>query len=612
MNALVLAIVLPFGATADGEAVSAVAGDDGLCRFAYEQRIDGWGEDTYVLLPAAAYDGNRAFRRIPAEAPDYGAWYLPEDFGSGRCPWTLIDKVPALAADNSGVLEGAAGDLAFPCAAFYLPHRGKGLVFWFEPQVKGRDAGFRFENGLLRIDYPARRKELLFKASDEVDPPIVCKPGERVRVRWRLDEFPCDGVAGLYAELFKRRTSFVSSPRASLPDVAERRRLANLVAKRMADDSVRLEPDRGTTWSSGWCGGPMNLAALANVGYPGAREFAAAALDFMAATQEASGLFRGISSEGNVRLERVTHPDSKDLLLTRRSADGLFWAVQILDLAGATPEREKSLRTCADALIRIFDACGELPQYVDRNTGASRIAGSTSAAMAPAALVRMARRFREPRYLDAAARIARQMCETYLSRGLSFGGPGDAGDACDSESVYALLESCVSLAEAGRDAKVWTKVWTARAETAAHILATWIVPYRYEFPSDSEYGRRGVNTVGSVIANLQNRHAAPGFCTASGDALLRLAKLTGNAAYRELYLDVVSFFPQVISTPERPITARLWTDTPRNLDPGAINERVNMSGWEGLKGVGEVFPGPCWSELSFLLIPGLVDEELKL
>ena len=32
-----------------------------------------------------------------------------------------------------------------------------------------------------------------------------------------------------------------------------------------------------------------------------------------------------------------------------------------------------------------------------------------------------------------------------------------------------------------------------------------------------------------------------------------------------------------------------------------------MSGWEGLKGVGEVFPGPCWSDLSFLLSPGLVD-----
>jgi hypothetical protein len=120
-----------------------------------------------------------------------------------------------------------------------------------------------------------------------------------------------------------------------------------------------------------------------------------------------------------------------------------------------------------------------------------------------------------------------------------------------------------------------------------------------------------VNTVGSVIANLQNRHAAPGFCTASGDALIRLAALTGDGAYREMYDDVVSFFPQVISTPERPIRATLWTDAPRDLAPGAINERVNMSGWEGLKGIGEVFPGPCWSELSFLMIPGLTDKELK-
>jgi hypothetical protein len=434
-------------------------------------------------------------------------------------------------------------------------------------------------------------------------------------VRYRFDSFPCADVAGLYAELFRRRKSFVSAPRAPMPSADERRRLAGLVAKRMADDSIRDVPDRGMTWSSGWCGGPMNVAALANVGWPGVEKIAAATLDFMADTIEPCGLFRGLSRDGKVVRERPALDSSEGLLLTRRAADGLFWAEQLLDVAAKAPDggearqmrREAALKRCADALCTVFDRCGELPQYVDRVAGESRIAGSTSAAVAPAALVRMYARFGERKYLDYAARIADQMCRDYLSRGLSFGGPGDAADACDSESVYALLESCVSLAEhhPERDR------WIARAREAAHLLSTWVVPYSYEFPADSEYGRRGVNTVGSVIANLQNRHAAPGFCTASGDALIRLAALTGDGAYREMYDDVVSFFPQVISTPERPIRATLWTDTPRDLAPGAINERVNMSGWEGLKGIGEVFPGPCWSELSFLMIPGLTDKELK-
>ena len=570
--------------------------------------IPGWDRDAYVLIPAAAYDGNRAFTRVAPVAPDYGAWYDTADFGSGRCPAVMHEKIPALAPDGSGVLEGAAGDLSTPCVAVFLPKARKGCIYWFEPQVCGVDTGFCLSNGTLRIECPARDREFLFRSVRKDRAPRGGEPVVTREARVRLDEFPCADVPSFYAAFFARRKSFVSDPREPIPSASERRRLADLVVRRMVADSIRDVLDRGMTWSVGWCGGPMNIAAMANVKHPDAVRMAAVTLDFMADTQSPCGLFRGLSKDGEIQPERPSRADSAGLHLLRRSADALFYAFDLLDLAGETPRRKASLVACADAFAAIFEREGELPQYVDQRTGASRIAGSTSAAIAPAALVRTFRRFGDARHLAAAERIAEQMWTTYVSRGLSFGGPGDAGDACDSESIYAFLESCVALAEAGRNAKVWT----ARAETAAHILSTWIVPYRYEFPSDSEYGRRGVNTVGSVVANLQNRHAAPGFCTASGDALVRLAKLTGNAAYRELYLDVVSFFPQVVSTPEHPITARLWTDTPRALDPGAINERVNMSGWEGLKGVGEVFPGPCWSELSFLLIPGLVDEELKL
>ena len=36
--------------------------------------------------------------------------------------------------------------------------------------------------------------------------------------------------------------------------------------------------------------------------------------------------------------------------------------------------------------------------------------------------------------------------------------------------------------------------------------------------------------------------------------------------------------------------------------PGAMNERVNLSNWEGENGRGEVFYGGCWCEASFLLM----------
>ena len=418
-----LAIAVALGASVDGETVTAVADERGALRFAYEHRVDGWDQEAYVLLPAAAYNGNRDFRRVPPPSNHYGVWYERGDFGSGRCPWRLHEKIPALNADNSGVLEGSAGDLSTPCVAVYLPKKQEGRIYWFQPQLKGRDAGFRLQDGTLRIEYPTRCKELLFKASATNDPPIVCTPKERVAVRWRVDVFPCRSVAGLYAAFFERRRAFVSDARvAAVPD-DERRRLAELVAKRMVEDSIRETPDRGMIWSAGWCGGPMNIAALVNAGWPKAPELAARTLDFMAEKQTPCGLFRGLSQDGETVAERPDEPTAVGLHLLRRSADALFYAVPLLEVAGATPARERSLRRCADALIAIFDRCGELPQYVDQQTGESRIAGSTSAAMAPAALVRMAKRFGERRYRDAAARIAEQLCEKYLARDCASAGP---------------------------------------------------------------------------------------------------------------------------------------------------------------------------------------------
>ena len=79
-----------------------------------------------------------------------------------------------------------------------------------------------------------------------------------------------------------------------------------------------------------------------------------------------------------------------------------------------------------------------------------------------------------------------------------------------------------------------------------------------------------------------------------------------------------------MSTDERPIYD--WGTDPalRDGDPAAIeahrlpqgfiNERVNMSDWEGPGCIGGVFNGSCWSETSNLLtlaevIPLLTKEE---
>ena len=125
------------------------------------------------------------------------------------------------------------------------------------------------------------------------------------------------------------------------------------------------------------------------------------------------------------------------------------------------------------------------------------------------------------------------------------------------------------------------------------------MPYSYKFPKESMFGALEINTVGSVFANVQNKHSAPGICTASGDAIYKLYKYTKNKDYLELLRDIAFFMPQCISTEERPIYS--WTNPPRKLLSGWICERVNTSDWEGADKVGAVFYSSCWCETSVLL-----------
>ena len=584
------------GAVLHEDSLQCVADESGRMRFALEIGFPSWEADTYVMLPAAAYDGNRPFVSIPVHSSG-SMWFRDEDLGT-NCPCVLNARVPSMGRDGTGSLEGGVGDLATPAACFFFPKARKGVIVHFEPTVAGRYTGFYVTNGLFRVQYPARQYDLLQRRSAKVDdPPLAVRPGATICSNFRVQSFVCADVPALYEEYFRSRKSFLPGERAVLPSAHDYDYLVKLTANQIATSTWYGSPDAHEVWVSGWCGGPTYVAALLRVGFQGARDMASETLDFMADTQDAFGMFRGKSKDGKPVPERQPMPETVRFHLTRRSADGLYWAFELMRSVGATPKREAALRRCADAFLKLLDRYGSIPEYVEAGTGECLVGGTTGAAILPAALVRAAEYFKEPRYLVAAQSVCERMCRDDLSRGLCFGAAGDAGNAPDSESCAALLRSCVSLAERTGEAK-----WIEWARQSAHVLSTWVVSYRFPFPPTSEFGRLNVNSVGSVVANLQNRHAAPGFCIDDGDSLLRLAKLTGDARYRELYEDVRAFMPQVISTPERPVFGKMWTREPYQVAFGAMHERVNLSGWEGMESVGETYWRGTWCMASFLLM----------
>ncbi len=249
-------------------------------------------------------------------------------------------------------------------------------------------------------------------------------------------------------------------------------------------------------------------------------------------------------------------------------------------------------------MLRTFQKNGQLGQYLDQHTGELLVGGSCSAGIVPAAWVLAEKRWGGGVYQEAACTLAEQIYRDYVVTGIATGGPGDAMQCPDSESCSGVLESFVELAEATGQAK-----WVGNAQTAAALLATWVMPYDYPFPENTEFGRLNMKSTGTVFANAQNKHSAPGICTHSGLGLLRLSRRTGDFRYLELLQEIATALPQFVSRTDRPIVAK----NGQPLPSGWINERVNTSDWDN--NLGGVFYGSTWSESALLLtwhdVPGL-------
>lgn len=116
----------------------------------------------------------------------------------------------------------------------------------------------------------------------------------------------------------------------------------------------------------------------------------------------------------------------------------------------------------------------------------------------------------------------------------------------------------------------------------------------------------GIRAAGSVRANVQNKHSAPGLCTLSPSVFLKLYRATGDERYLEVMRQIAHFMPQVASYPERLMTTVNGPD----LKPGKMCERVNLSDWEGTSNVGDsIFGALSWPTTSLMItcmeIPGV-------
>jgi len=524
-----------------------------------------WSTDNYVLMPAAAYNGNR-FRAVN------GYWPEAVTDPSPDMPVTVSNIHQLNFGPGPSRIALKGGDFSTPAVGLQFPNTKLGC--WLLA-----DQGCRVT---LEEADDRRTATLTVTGSDcswhVFDAPTIqalfdrfldLRNERRGAARWR-HEIPFSACWAIQEEKYN--------------------------AQNWAETEGFFGGcfGGGVDWRPGWVGGINAVRALLAEGAELTRSRAYRTIEF---------LFReGLYPSGIVRPHYYRGEWSGETVLQRYNADVLFFLMKIAPVAEA--------RRIADALCLLWERHGQFGHRVDGVTGELLWGGTCSAGIAPGGLALAAKHFNEPRYLEVARAAARKYWREFVASGVTNGGPADCLQCPDSESAFGLLDGFVTLWEVTGEAE-----WLQAARDVAAQCATWVVSYDFKFPPGSTFGKLDMLTTGTVFANVQNQHSAPGICSLSGDSLFKLFRATGDRRYLELIREIAHAIPQYMSRADRPICDRRPNQRLPVMPPGWINERVQMSDWEERGDpnldirVGEIFSGSTWAEVAMMLtwteLPGI-------
>lgn len=582
--------------------------------FGIEFHFERWSTDHYVLMPAAAYNGNR-FRSKPLKYPPL----VQDSEDRGPDAPIVITDVPRLNIDaGPSRIQLLTRDMSTPSIGFYAPALQKGFWLLTEQKTSLGDSGITIEESpdrtqaVITLTAPGVRERVCFSHSEGMARPspdrgAVFKAGQELELKARFYVFDCPKVQTLFDTfvLIRKEVTGPARLRHELPFSAAWRMLEAKHNEQNWNESdghykVGVLDRINDDWQLGWVGGIISTYPMLAEGSALSRRRALETFDFLFRTQTACGFFPGIYSNGKAYGDGFNTPGTDHWHLVRKSADALYFMLKqfrLLETQKASneiaPAWTTGTRKLADAFVRLWEDEGQFGQFVDVNTGRLLVGGSTGAAIAPAGLALAHVYYQEPKYLDVAMKAASAYYFRDVQAGVTTGGPGEIAKCPDSESAFGLLESLVVLYEITHD-----PVWLARAQEMAAQCFTWCVSYNFEFPENSSFGKLRMRSGGSVWASVQNKHAAPGICTLSGDSLFKLYRATGKTDYLELIREIAHNHTQYLSRKDRPVSM---------IPAGWMNERVELSDWA--EPTGEISPESSWCEVSCMLtyleIPGI-------
>jgi hypothetical protein len=568
-----------------------------------------WTGREFVFVPAIVYNGNR-FEVKKMNYPPY--WYDKSEWQLDMP--TTTTGLPALNEDSNHKIEINTGNASTPLMAFHSPEKRQGWIVLTTQGSRLGNHGLCIEepDGQAKATFSITAPDVReFAAPNDTASLYKWKTGDTLTLSFRLYSFKAPAIKDLLKRFSEVRKELNPVERKEVLPFSEAGKLLNdLYLYNRWDERINMfclskpgsNPRWNFIWQLGWVGGGQSTLPLMMQGSEELRRDAIKNIDVIfSKTQAPSGFFNaygnGIEFAGFGFGSALKNNET----FVRSQGDWLYMAQrQFFEMESKGDEIpshwKPGLQKQADAFVRLWNQYGQFGQFVDVVTGDICVGSSTAGAIVCGGLALASQTFRQPRYLKVAEAAAKKYYDEYVLKGYTTGGPGEILSAPDSESAFGLFESFVALYEV-----TGKKKWLNYASDLLPVCASWTVSYDYQFPATSIMGVLDAHSCGSVWASVSNKHSAPGICTWSGDCLLKYYRASNDRRAIELLEDIAHGLPQYISRADRPVG---------NMPPGGICERVNLSNWEGKRGIGGNIFGSCsWCETAALLtvaqLPGI-------
>lgn len=533
----------------------------------------GWCSDNYVMIPSVVYNGNR--QRIVNR--EYATGLDVTDYNRKDLALTS-NPIPQLSPEfgSKSRLEVNVSNAATPVIGYY-DRKGKDGAFLFTDQGIYVDGEVK-DHALIVEESPDRsicsfvisapgvreRKPEFIGFSASPDRGISVRPGDKIAIRVDKVDARCADVPEFIDKFMHERKNHVTArdPRNLMPMSEVRERMIKNIDERyvVADKYEYYAPENADWMSYGWIGGLINTYPMLSLADAEHLRKVKNTFDYgLACGPVQSGYFYDCTdTEGNVLKRDAASKVGKNISLTRKNADVLYWMVKQLNLMRAmgiadeiSPAWESAVRNLADAFVKTWRSEGTWGNYVDLDDGSVAVYNTTGGAMAVGGLALASAYFNNPEYMAVAREAALRLYDSFALNGFTSGGCGDILQNADSETAAAFMTSMMTMYELTGEEK-----YLDQAMDAANLCATWTVSFPYVLPADTPLAKLGANLTGAVWASTQNKHGAPGFCTQSGDALFKIYRATGDRRYADLMRDIIHAHAEGIQ-PNGKITERL-------------------------------------------------------